>query len=272
MERQDPIRPDLSADEALRLTRDHFGLSLSDPAPLPSDRDQNFCLLDRDTGRRFVLKISHSQEDPEVLDFQNRILEHLGRSGFPSSKVLFTTSGEEAASVTSGTGVTFLARLLTWIPGSPLFQIHPQGPSLLRRLGSFLGGMDRALEDFSHPAQDRELKWDLRHAGQVLDDYLVHVEDAARRILLERLGRDLLERLQPLVPDLRRSVIHGDPNDHNVLVDCPDGGEEECRISGLVDLGDAVRSYTVAEAAIAAAYVMLGKGDPLGAAAQVVEG
>ncbi|HET9479290.1 MAG TPA: phosphotransferase, partial [Pyrinomonadaceae bacterium] len=64
---------------------------------------------------------------------------------------------------------------------------------------------------------------------------------------------------------LRKSVIHGDPNDYNVLV-------ETERVVGLIDFGDAVYSYTVGDLAIAVAYVVLGKTDPFAAAAPVIEG
>ena len=64
---------------------------------------------------------------------------------------------------------------------------------------------------------------------------------------------------------LRKSVIHGDANDYNVLVD----GNE---VVGLIDFGDIVYSYTVGDLAIAVAYVVLGKADPRAAAAPVIEG
>ena len=54
--------------------------------------------------------------------------------------------------------------------------------------------------------------------------------------------------------DLRRSVIHGDANDYNVLV----GGD---RVVGLIDFGDMVYSWTVGNLAIALAYVVLGNDD-----------
>ncbi|HJU93832.1 MAG TPA: phosphotransferase, partial [Pyrinomonadaceae bacterium] len=63
------------------------------------------------------------------------------------------------------------------------------------------------------------------------------------------------------------SVIHGDANDYNVLVD-----PERMIIIGLIDFGDMVYSYTVGNLAIALAYVVLDKLDPLAAAREVVEG
>jgi Ser/Thr protein kinase RdoA (MazF antagonist) len=67
--------------------------------------------------------------------------------------------------------------------------------------------------------------------------------------------------------DLRRSVIHGDANDYNVLVD-----PESMTVSGLIDFGDMVYSYTVGDLAIAIAYAVLDKPHPFAAAAEVVSG
>jgi 4-aminobutyrate aminotransferase-like enzyme/Ser/Thr protein kinase RdoA (MazF antagonist) len=267
-------RPTLTPDDALAMAERHFSLAFSLAEPLPSDRDQNFLLTTEDSGRRCVLKLAHAGEDRGILDFQNRILEHLGRAGFPVSKVLFSRDGREVVETPGENGVTHFTRLLTWLPGKVLSGVNPQLPPLLRSLGAYLGSMDRALEDFSHPAQDRELKWDLRHGVRVVREHLVHVEDRARRQLLEEMAERFSQALRPLIPSLRLSVIHGDANDHNVLVDEGEAWMNpwDRRVAGLVDFGDAVRSYTVGEAAIAAAYAMLGKDDPLSVASHVVAG
>ncbi len=52
-------------------------------------------------------------------------------------------------------------------------------------------------------------------------------------------------------------MIHGDANDYNVLVD-----PGSMTVSGLIDFGDTIYSYTVGDLAIALAYVVLGEGDP----------
>jgi 4-aminobutyrate aminotransferase-like enzyme len=77
----------------------------------------------------------------------------------------------------------------------------------------------------------------------------------------------------PLLAALPRQVIHGDANDYNVLV--ATGGDlftRYRRIAGILDLGDIVHSLRVADLAIAAAYVLLDKPDPLQAVAQVTAG
>ena len=69
---------------------------------------------------------------------------------------------------------------------------------------------------------------------------------------------------------LPTSVIHNDANDNNVLVE--PHGKWRNRVSGVIDFGDMVFTCTVGEVAIACAYAMLNKADPLTAAAHIVAG
>ena len=269
-----PTRPAITPEEALRIAGERFSVPVTTAKPLPSDRDQNFLLTEGGSGRNYVLKLAHADEDREFLEFQSSILDHLARAGFPLAKVLFAKDGSELIEVPGPDGKVFLTRLLTWLPGTVLAQVNPKTPGLFRSLGTFLGGMDRALEDFSHPAQERELKWDLKGAGRVIRSHLKYVEDGEQKALLEEMSERYLEQLVPLVHDLRMSVIHADANDHNVLVGELGAGADptDRRVIGVVDFGDAVRSFTAGEVAIGAAYAMLGKADPFSVAAQVVEG
>ena len=68
---------------------------------------------------------------------------------------------------------------------------------------------------------------------------------------------------QPVL--LPRQLVHGDINSGNVLFD-----GDPPRVSGIIDFGDMVHSYLVGEVAVAAAYAVLGKVDPLTALARVV--
>jgi len=140
-------------------------------------------------------------------------------------------------------------RLVTYLPGVPLAEIKPHTPGLLHDLGHKLGQLSRALADFDHPAVHRDFHWDLANGNRVINEYGPLIEDAKLRELV------LKCRFEPAT-ELRRSVIHGDANDYNVLVD-----PESMTVSGLIDFGDMVYSYTVGDLAIALAYVVLGEGD-----------
>jgi Ser/Thr protein kinase RdoA (MazF antagonist) len=62
---------------------------------------------------------------------------------------------------------------------------------------------------------------------------------------------------------LRRSLIHGDANDYNVLV-------RKGRVVGLLDFGDMVYSATVCDLAVALAYALLDQADPLAASVPII--
>jgi Ser/Thr protein kinase RdoA (MazF antagonist) len=206
---------------------------------LPSERDKNYLLTD-DSGQQFVLKIANASESRAFLEAQNAVLEYLSqRVPFCQRVVgeIFEFEGH-------------LARVVTYLPGVPLAEIKLHTPGLLQDLGQKLGQLSRALADFDHPAVHRDFHWDLANGNRIVNEYAPLIEDAELRELV------LKCRFEPEI-ELRRSVIHGDANDYNVLVD-PDS----MTVSGLIDFGDMVYSYTVGDLAIALAYVVLGKGDP----------
>jgi 4-aminobutyrate aminotransferase-like enzyme/Ser/Thr protein kinase RdoA (MazF antagonist) len=248
--------PSLSAADAVRLARDLYGLDAQAEA-LPSERDQNF-LLRGGTGAQFVLKIANSAESREFVDLQNRAIEHLaaGGTGLQFPRLIRDCAGAEISS----TG-PHAVRLFTWVEGVPLASIQPHSPQLLASLGRALGEIDRALETFSHPAQYRkQFYWDLVHAnGAAIHSYLF---PEARRRLLDPIFRTWSElEWTPL----RQRVIHNDANDYNVLTD-PTGRE----VVAILDYGDMVHSAMVCDLAVALAYAMLDKPEPIAAAAQVV--
>ncbi len=77
----------------------------------------------------------------------------------------------------------------------------------------------------------------------------------------------------PLLPGLRRSIIYNDANDYNILL----GGGEDIysrnqSVTGFIDLGDMVYGTTVGDLAIAIAYAILDKPQPLAVAAEIVKG
>ncbi len=96
------------------------------------------------------------------------------------------------------------------------------------------------------------------------------IADPERRALVEKFLALYDAEVVPVMGRLRRSVIYGDANDYNVLVGEP-WQVPRCAV-GVIDFGDMHETFTVSEVAIAAAYAILGKKEPLRAAAAVVGG
>ncbi|HEY1434981.1 MAG TPA: aminotransferase class III-fold pyridoxal phosphate-dependent enzyme, partial [Thermoanaerobaculia bacterium] len=74
----------------------------------------------------------------------------------------------------------------------------------------------------------------------------------------------------PLLVNLPRGVIHNDANDHNILLGEPSPGERA--VAGILDFGDMAETWAACEPAVAIAYAIFGKTDPLAAACQLAAG
>jgi 4-aminobutyrate aminotransferase-like enzyme len=240
-----------------------FGIETS-ATPLPSERDQNF-LLTTAAGDRFVLKIANSGDGRGLLEAQNAALAHVARSTTLCPRVIPTLAGELMGVFTpSEPGASHFVRLFTWLPGVPLASVPEHSPQLLEAVGAAMSELDMALEGFDHPAVHRDFHWDLARGLTLVRDLSPGIEDDDLRALVVRLAHQIDFRDGPRIDGLRRAVVHNDPNDYNVLVDQT--------VIGVLDFGDIVHSFATADLAIAIAYAVLGKDDPLTAAAHVVRG
>jgi len=231
-----------------------FGIQAS-AEELPSERDRNFLLTARDSDK-FVLKIANANEQREVIEAQNAMLVYLEERVSFCPRVVPALSGDEIVVVDD-----HLVRVLSYLPGKPLATVGNQSVELLHDLGKKLGQLSRALVGFDHPGAHRAFHWDLAEGERVVERYGAQIKADWLRELVRRHKADGFDHLR----ELRRSVVHGDANDYNVVVQ----GNE---VVGLIDFGDIVYSYTVGDLAIAVAYVVLGKSDPYDAAKPLIEG
>jgi 4-aminobutyrate aminotransferase-like enzyme/Ser/Thr protein kinase RdoA (MazF antagonist) len=260
----DHPRPAFALADAARLLGEHFGID-GTLTPLDSERDQNFHVA---SGRgAFTFKIVNAAEPASAMAFQTALLRHVERVApdLPLPRVVAARSGGDLGQAAGPGGEAHALRLVTFLPGVPLAKAD-RTPSTLRALGTTLGRLDRALQSFGHPGAFRVFDW---HVGETLRSRtrLEAVRDPARRRLVAACLDAFEAHVAPRLQDLRHTVIHNDANDWNVLVD-PDTG----RVTGLIDVGDAVFAPTVSEVAVAAAYAMLEQHDPLAAAAAVIGG
>jgi 4-aminobutyrate aminotransferase-like enzyme/Ser/Thr protein kinase RdoA (MazF antagonist) len=259
----------VSASEAERLARHVYNLEVTAKA-LPGEYDDNFHLFAPD-GREFVLKVMHPARDEAFVDMQCQALQHLAKRApqLILPRVFCPAGGNPFTKTVLNSGSERLVWMLTFVHGTLLAKIHPRSAALLYRVGKFLGELDSALVDFCHPAAQRELKWDLSRAGWIRG-YLHHIKEPSRRALVERFLQLFESQVVPVLPMLRRSVVYGDANDYNVLIDA--SSARTSHSISLIDFGDMHFGVTVSEVSIAAAYALLGEQDPLQTAAHVVAG
>jgi 4-aminobutyrate aminotransferase-like enzyme/Ser/Thr protein kinase RdoA (MazF antagonist)/murein DD-endopeptidase MepM/ murein hydrolase activator NlpD len=251
--------PRLTTTTAEEIARDLWGIE-AHATHLPSERDQNFALASAD-GARFVLKVANTAERRSMLEAENACMHHLSATGLVPAVVPARSGGEIEPHG------PHLVRLITWIDGLPLADTPQHSDVLLVDLGRSVGTVSGALATFDHPSLHRAFHWDLVHAPSLVHDHEPRLRDASLRPAVASMLAVHRETVEPLLPRLRRSAIHGDVNDYNVLVD-----PKAQRVSGIVDFGDMVFSHTVNDLAIAMAYAALGQSDPLAAAGLVAAG
>ncbi|MFL7869066.1 MAG: phosphotransferase, partial [Anaerolineales bacterium] len=263
--------PGFNNAEAAQLAKQSYNLDCS-ANPLPSERDQNF-LLRTDKGERFVLKIANGAEEHAMLEAQNEAMGYVAKSVSFCPHLIPTTRGEGIATVQSRNGAKHFVRLVTYLPGMPLGNVKRHSGELLYDLGYKIGQLTNALQDFDQPALHRDFHWDLANGLVIVHKNEKLVRDKTFREAIFKLTSDFERHATPLLPDLPQSIIHNDANDYNLLAG---GGDDPYtknqNIVGLIDFGDMVYSYTIGDLAVAIAYAILDKPDPLATASQIVKG
>ena len=264
--------PRFGASDAARIAREQYGLE-GRVESFPSERDQNFLLVSA-MGEHMVLKIANAGEEPALLDAQQRVLGHLAGKGLTScARVIPTITGRPTAHVDATDGRRHLVWMVTHLQGATLAEVKHRSPPLLEDFGRTIATLRTGLADFDHPAIHRDFHWDLANGRSVVAEHRALVDDAVLARTIDALIQRFDDATAPLLAALPRSAIHGDLNDHNVLVDDRgDAWSRRQRIAGLIDFGDMVHGWAVADLAIASAYAMLDGEDPLSTVAAMVRG
>ncbi|MDK1388444.1 aminotransferase [Sinorhizobium sp. 8-89] len=252
-------RPDVSVEEAKRILSEHYGLSGA-LTELGSQQDRNY-RLDADDGR-FVLKICRLEYARVELEAQNAALHHLAASsGAPKvPAVVATLNGEEIVDAIVR-DVPYQFRLLTYLDGTPLTRRKHLPAQTVAELGALAGRLAWELREFDHPGLDRELQWDLRRAGPVALHLLSTIADVDLRKRIAEAMIGAMRRVQPLMPQLRVQAIHQDVTDDNVVSRTEASGR--LVPEGVIDFGDILKGWLVAELAVACASLLHhSDGDP----------
>lgn len=246
---------DIDCDFAADVLLEHYGIR-GEVRKLRSERDQNFLVESADDAK-FTIKFAHPGEERMVSNFQTELMHHINlrAPGLPIQQVRATSDGRFEL-ILDCLGQMRTVRVVTYLEGKLMAQ-SPATNVQKYNLGSMAGLVTSALLDFSHPAQDHVLLWDAQHASS-LREYMKVIVAPARRAMLEFCLDNFESRVKPLLPSLRKSVVHNDMNGDNVLVD-PQNTDE---IAAILDFGDAVCTAIAIDVAVGATYQM-GTGERL---------
>ena len=148
-----------------------------------------------------------------------------------------------------------ICRMLSFLKGNFLGDVK-HTPALFESLGTFLAKLNIKLKDFTnYTIKSRQWEWDIQYLD-LNRKYINDIPKAKDRNIVTYFFNQYEEVVRPLIPSLRKQVIHNDANEWNVLV--ADG-----EISGIIDFGDIAHSFLINELAIAITYACYDKENPL---------
>ncbi|MBV8741984.1 MAG: phosphotransferase [Sinobacteraceae bacterium] len=237
--------PEVTNSEAEEIALRLYGID-SRAEPLAGERDRNFRLM-TDQGPR-VLKFLDGAASDTIVAGQGAVLRHLAaHCALPLPRLLPTLAGQDPGVACTASG-RWRVRLLTYLPGELLLQVHADR-TLLRDVGRQIGMLDQALQDFTHPALAQQIAWDIRHLPR-LSAVLPRIADPqARRLLTAALPPALA--ILPMLAGFRSQAIHGDCHPGNLLV-----STSSARCTGIIDLGDLIHAPVILEIAVTLAETM----------------
>lgn len=233
---------------------------------LPGELDFNFRIESK--GLWYLLKVSRPDTSKEYLEFQQEILQHVAecKGEIVSPVPLADLRGNYISEIADDSGIIRKVRLLTWVEGRLWSELSPVNDSLLYSLGEEAGRLTAALQGFEHPHALREFEWDVARAGWTAGyEHLFTGEKLEILQYFQKLFRSMQE---PYIT-LRKSVVHNDANDNNVVLSAD---LIHPRVRAIIDYGDAIYTQVINDLAVTIAYAVMGKPDPLSAAIPVVAG
>jgi len=240
---------------------------------LGGEREQNFRLVTPD-GRAFVVKIAAQAETPEGLMFQMGALDHIARVDptLPVPGVCRTANGAAASTIRDAAGAEHILRILTFLPGTVLFDQLRDGNSPLSAedlmaLGAASGRLARALRGYAGQGAPSNMPWDLR-AGVLFGPEVQAALPPEVVPLFDTLRPQLLHLVEKVLPQLRAQVIYNDFHESNVLV-TRDAG---LHVGGVIDFGDMIHGPVVQDVAVCVASLIHWAAEPVFAAQCLVRG
>ncbi|MGB3150377.1 MAG: aminotransferase class III-fold pyridoxal phosphate-dependent enzyme, partial [Maribacter sp.] len=111
--------------------------------------------------------------------------------------------------------------------------------------------------------QGKETQWDLKYFNNNRK-YSGNIKNSQDRSLVHYFFLQFDENIYPIQDSLRKSIIHNDANDWNVLTN-------DDKVTGIIDFGDMCHTWLINELAIGLTYMLMGKEKPLEVASVIIK-
>ncbi len=234
---------------------------------LPGYEDYNF-RMKVNNENAFILKISRPNEDADYLYFQQELLQHIASNDkdIVAPKVIKDKNGNSIPEITDAFGKQRKVRLLSWVSGRIWSQVNPQLNDLRFSLGEKCGKLTSVLLTLEHDKAHPTFEWDT--AQSLWTKNHLHIFNEKETEIITYFQK-LFENNFKAYSSLRKSIIHNDINDNNIVVSSE---LINPKVTAIIDYGDAMSTQIINDVAITCSYAIMREKDPLDAALPVVKG
>ncbi len=257
----------ISEQKAEEIARQIYGIS-GKATRQAGELDANFKIT-TENNDNYILKISRpTARKDDYFDFQEKLLLHIENKepDFKFPKIIKTLKGENNAAFVDDFNQTRKVRLLDWTEGRLWSAVNPQLDDLRFSLGQKCGAITSVLADFNHDFAKRDFEWDIAQINWT-NNYLHLFNPKEKECLLY--FKHQFDAFKSHYNKLRKSVIHNDANDNNIVVN---NDLKYPSVLAVIDYGDAIYTQTINDLAITLAYAIMEHLDPLAAALPLIAG
>ena len=256
----------LSTKKVEKIVKMEYGIEGS-ASKLPGAIDINYKISTKDS-QDYILKISRPDITSDYLDFQIKILKFINskKKNLLIPNIILNKKKKEISKIEDDYGAKRTARLLTWIPGRLWSSVNPHLDNLRFSLGEKSGMITKLLDGLDHKIAHRKFEWDIDQSLWTKKHLNLFNNDQKK--ILKYFHKEF-ESKKDEYNQLRKSVIHNDINDNNIIV-----SEDLINpyVQSIIDFGDAINTQIINEVGTACAYAIMNQNDPLNAALPVLSG
>ena len=237
-----------------KLLQTEFGLQEVEVKKLDGYDNANY-LVNTD-GKKHIFKTYKYNE--ELLDFvkaENETLLFLHKKDKSKYPTPIQFKDKSYIKILNIAGEKRICRMLSFLDGQFLGDVtHTK--TIFQSFGTSLAEMNLSLQSYkNHAIMARQWEWDIQYLD-LNKKYINDIPDAKDRNTVNYFFQQFEEIVRPVLPGLRKQIIHNDANEWNVL-------SKNGVISGFIDFGDLAHSLLINELAVAITYACYDKENPL---------
>ena len=214
--------------------------------------------------RQYVLKLYLKDTDTfELVEAENEALLFLHKTNNKIIPKPIIFKDNSLVKIVKIEEKELICRMLSYLEGEMLGNVEPT-KTLYQSLGKFIAQLDIQLQSFNNKTINaRQWQWDIQYL-HLNKKYIQDISSAKDRSLISYFFQQFEKNLIPVLPELRKSMIHGDANEWNVLVN-------NGTVTGIIDFEDLSYTPLIYELAVTIAYACIYVENPLEWASIIIE-